>query len=151
MEFNTNEAANRIQASDPYVQDAIAAICRRAELVGDGTGVADFCRAQLQAKVDLWQAEAARQAVAPDLLRAEGGGAEAGTTIACCGTGLEKWEEFTCLNSLREVEPSVKLIVATGWTRKTNHKSLKAGRKDRQKNDHHREGRGLPCVDLWLT
>src|SRR5205823_11185976 len=48
MEFNTNEAASRIQASDPYVQDAIAAICRRAELVGDGTAVADFCRAQLQ-------------------------------------------------------------------------------------------------------
>jgi hypothetical protein len=32
MEFNTNESASRIQASDPYVQDAIAAICRRAEL-----------------------------------------------------------------------------------------------------------------------
>jgi len=27
---------------------------------------------------------------------------------------LEKWEEFTCLNSLREVEPSVKLIMDDG-------------------------------------
>jgi hypothetical protein len=38
----TNELASRIQATDPYVQDAIAAICRRAELVGDGTAVADY-------------------------------------------------------------------------------------------------------------
>ena len=28
--------------------------------------------------------------------------------------GLERWEEFTCLNSLREVEPSVKLILDDG-------------------------------------
>jgi hypothetical protein len=28
--------------------------------------------------------------------------------------GLEKWEEFTCLNSLREVEPTVKLILDDG-------------------------------------
>ena len=27
---------------------------------------------------------------------------------------MERWEEFTCLNSLREVEPSVKLIVNDG-------------------------------------
>ena len=27
-----------------------------------------------------------------------------------CG-GLEKWQEFTCLNSLRDVEPTVKLIL----------------------------------------
>jgi hypothetical protein len=119
MEFNTNEAASRIQASDPYVQDAIAAICRRAELVGDGTAVADFCRAQLQAKVDLWQAEAQNQTGGRTLTFAEprggGDGPKRGTTISLLRhPGLEKWEEFTCLNSLREVEPSVKLIMDDG-------------------------------------
>jgi len=27
---------------------------------------------------------------------------------------LERWEEFTCLNSLREVEPPVKFIISDG-------------------------------------
>ena len=118
MEFNTNEAASRIQTSDPYVQDAIAAICRRAELVGDGTAVADFCRAQLQAKVDLWQAEAQNTTGGRTLTFSEsrgGNGPKRGTTISLLHhPGLEKWEEFTCLNSLREVEPSVKLIMDDG-------------------------------------
>jgi hypothetical protein len=119
MEFNTNEAASRIQASDPYVQDAIAAIAKRAELVGDGTAVADFCRAQLQAKADLWQAEAQNQTGGRTLTYAQprggGDGPKRGTAISLLRhPGLEKWEEFTCLNSLREVEPSVKLIMDDG-------------------------------------
>jgi hypothetical protein len=101
------------------VQDAIAAICRRAELVGDGTAVADFCRAQLQAKADLWQAEAQNQTGGRTLTYAEprggGDGPKRGTTISLLRhPGLENWEEFTCLNSLREVEPSVKLIMDDG-------------------------------------
>ena len=100
------------------MQDAIAAICRRAELVGDGTAVADFCRAQLQAKVDLWQAEAQNTTGGRTLTFSEprgGNGPKRGTTISLLHhPGLEKWEEFTCLNSLREVEPSVKLIMDDG-------------------------------------
>jgi hypothetical protein len=119
MEFNPNEAANRIQASDPYVQDAINAIVQRAELVGDGTTVADFCRAQLQSKVDLWQADAQNVTGGRTLTYAPakggGDGPNRGTTVSLLRQpGLEKWEEFTCLNSLREVEPSVKLIVDDG-------------------------------------
>jgi len=118
MEFNSNEAASRIQTSDPYVQDAIDAIARRAELVGDGTAVADFCRAQLQAKVDLWQAEAQNTTGGRTLTFAEPWGSDGpkrGTTVSLLHRpGLEKWEEFTCLNSLREVEPTVKLIVDDG-------------------------------------
>ncbi len=118
MEFNSNEAASRIQTTDPYVQDAIAAICRRAELVGDGTAVADFCRAQLQAKVDLWRAEAQNTTGGRTLTFSEprgSNGPKRGTTVSLLHhPGLEKWEEFTCLNSLREVEPSVKLIMDDG-------------------------------------
>jgi hypothetical protein len=28
--------------------------------------------------------------------------------------GLERWEEFTCLNSLRDVEPPVKFVLDDG-------------------------------------
>lgn len=119
MEFNPNEAATRIQATDPYVQDAINAIVQRAELVGDGTAVADYCRAQLQAKVDLWQADAQNVTGGRTLTYAPGKGGgdgpKRGTTVSLLRQpGLEKWEEFTCLNSLREVEPSIKLIVDDG-------------------------------------
>ncbi len=100
MEFNSNEAASRIQTTDPYVQDAIAAICRRAELVGDGTVVADFCRAQLQAKVDLWRAEAQNTTGGRTLTFSEprgSNGPKRGTTVSLLHhPGLEKWEEFTC-------------------------------------------------------
>lgn len=58
MEFNPNEAAARIQVTDPYVQDVIDTIAERAALVADGPKVADYCRAELQSKVDLWKAEA---------------------------------------------------------------------------------------------
>jgi hypothetical protein len=57
-EFNPNETASRITTGNPYVQDAIDAIARRAELIGDGTKTGDFCRAELLGKADLWQAEA---------------------------------------------------------------------------------------------
>ena len=86
--------------------------------MGDGTAVADFCRAQLQAKVDLWQAEAQNTTGGRTLTFAEpwgGDGPKRGTTVSLLHRpGLEKWEEFTCLNSLREVEPTVKLIVDDG-------------------------------------
>ena len=28
--------------------------------------------------------------------------------------GLDRWDDFTCLNSLREVEPSVKFVIEDG-------------------------------------
>src|SRR5262249_1565711 len=109
MEFNANEAASRIQTSDPYVQDAIDPMPRRAGRGGAGTAVAASCRAQLQAKVDLWQAEAQNTTGGRTLTFAEpwgGDGPKRGTTVSLLHRpGLEKWEEFTCLNSLREVEP----------------------------------------------
>jgi hypothetical protein len=44
-----------------------------------------------------------------------GDGPKRGTTVSLLHhPGLERWEEFTCLNSLREVEPSVKLIMDDG-------------------------------------
>ncbi|MEI8372985.1 MAG: DISARM system helicase DrmA [Planctomycetota bacterium] len=118
-EFNANERAALFQAAHPYVYDAIEAICRRASLVGDGPEVVNYVRAELQSKVDLWQAEAQNtiggRTLAYDLPRGSGAGAKRGTTVNLLNRpGLEKWEPFTCLNSLREVEPTVKLIMDDG-------------------------------------
>jgi len=116
-EFNLNDAANKITTSDPYVQDAIETIAKRAEQIGDGTVTGDFCRAELLKKADLWQAEAQNTTGGRSLTYREpfGEGAKKGTTVSLLhNPGLERWEEFTCLNSLREVEPTVKFILSDG-------------------------------------
>ncbi|HET6880247.1 MAG TPA: DISARM system helicase DrmA, partial [Pirellulales bacterium] len=119
VEFNPNEAAGRIQVTDPYVQDAIDTIAERAALVGDdGNQLADLVRAELQGKVDLWKAEAQNTTGGRVLTYTEprgGSGPKRGTAISLLSpTGLGHWEHFTCLNSLRDVEPTIKLIVDDG-------------------------------------
>ena len=118
-EFNANDSAALFQADHPYVKDAIEVIVRRASLVGDGPEVVNYVRAELQSKVDLWQAEAQNttggRTMAYDLPRGAGTGGQRGTTVNLLfRPGLERWEEFICLNSLREVEPTVKLIMDDG-------------------------------------
>ena len=116
-EFNLNEAASRITTSNPYIQDAVETIAKRAELIGDGTVTGDFCRAELLKKADLWQSEAQNTAGGRTLTYREpyGEGSKKGTTVSLLHSpGLERWEEFTCLNSLREVEPPVKFIISDG-------------------------------------
>jgi hypothetical protein len=118
-EYTPNEAAAKIQTLDPAVQDAVEAICRRAELVGDGPAVGDYCREVLNAKLDLWRAEAQNTTGGRTLTYTEpvggGDGPKRGTAVQLLQRpGMERWEEFTCLNSLREVEPTVKLIMDDG-------------------------------------
>jgi hypothetical protein len=123
-EFNPNEAASRITTSNPYVQDAIEAIVRRAELIGDGVKTGDSCRAELLGKADLWQAEAQNSTGGRILTYTEPYGPDGpkkGTSVKLLHSpGMERWQEFTCLNSLREVEPSVKLIISDGGLDEVN-------------------------------
>lgn len=117
-EFNPNEAASRITTGDPYVQDAIETIAKRAELIGDSTKTGDICRAELLSKADLWQAEAQNTTGGRTLTYTEPYGSDGpkkGTTVKLLHSpGMERWNEFTCLNSLREVEPPVKFIISDG-------------------------------------
>jgi hypothetical protein len=110
-EFNPNETAMRLatEASHPYVRDAIDAIVRRAHAVGKGAGVRDFVEAELRRKVDLWQKQAQRTEGGRKLGYRE---KTDGVTVNLLRKpGLERWEEFTCPNSLREVEPTVNLVL----------------------------------------
>jgi hypothetical protein len=109
-EMNRNDAAGRIQKTDPAVDEIIEHIAKRASLVGT-TAAGDECRAQLRHKVDLWSAEAQNRAGGRTLTFDASRGKDRGTSVALLQRpDLEHWEEFTCLNSLREVEPTVKLI-----------------------------------------
>jgi len=118
VEFNPNETASRITTGNPYVQDAIETIAKRAELIGDGTKTGDFCRAELLRKADIWQDEAQNTTGGRTLTYTEPFGSDGpkkGTTVKLLHSpGMERWEKFTCLNSLREVEPPVKFIISDG-------------------------------------
>jgi hypothetical protein len=115
VEFNSNDAAGKMQITDPYVQDAVEIIAKRAELVGDGAAVGDYVRAVLKEKLDLWRNEAQNTSGGRTLTYREAFGSKGGkkgTSVSLLQRpGLQKWEQFTCLNSLREVEPTVKLII----------------------------------------
>ena len=84
-------------------------ISERAHLVGKDNKVAKFVKDELKRKVDCWQAEAQRTAGGRVLGYRD---VRDGVTVNLLhNPGLKRWEEFTCLNSLREVEPTVKLIL----------------------------------------
>ena len=127
-EFNPNEAASRITTGNPYVQDAIDTIAKRAELIGDGNTTGDFCREELLSKADLWQAEAQNTTGGRTLTYTESygsNGPKKGTTVKLLHSpGMERWEEFTCLNSLREVEPPVKFIISDGGLDEINGEGI---------------------------
>ncbi len=114
-EFNRNEDAGKFDPSNPCVHEAIKVIVSRAEAVGDGTEVGEFVRKELKAMIDHWQATAQDKTGGRTLTYSEkrgSGGPERGTTVSLLDhAGLAPRHRFTCLDSLRDVEPTVKLIM----------------------------------------
>ena len=131
VEFNPNGSAGKIQMTDPRVQAAIELIARRAELIGDGVVTGNEVRATLKAKLDLWKAEAQNVAGGRTLSYTEpraSQGLSRGTTVPLLQRpGLQRWEEFTCLNSLRDVEPTVKLVLNDGGLDEAAPSGARAG------------------------
>ena len=91
------------------VQAAIAGIARRAAEVRQNTSARQSVQQLLQSRMDGWM----RQATPTP------GGARLGyqterdavTRGLLQRTGVGDWDEFTCLGSLRDVEPAVGLIL----------------------------------------
>jgi hypothetical protein len=113
-EFNPNDAAMKMasKATDAEVRQAIEDIARRAELVGpDGKRLADLVRAELKEKLDYWQQEAQNTEAGRILCYHRKADKEGVRVSLLSRPGMERWESFTCLNSLREVEPTARLIL----------------------------------------
>jgi hypothetical protein len=109
MEFNENLRAGRIDRNHPYVRAAIEHIARRAHLVGSGAAVEQLVRAELERRLDEWLAEAQRQTGGRRLGYRD---APDGVTVGLLRRpGLRPWGDFTCFNSLRDVEPEVGLVL----------------------------------------
>jgi hypothetical protein len=112
-EFNANQRASRIDRNHPYVKEAMRIILRRAELIGSGDGqFLPNLKAELNERLDQWLAEA-QKTVGGRVLGYEE--KPDGLTVGLLHRpGMEPWDDFTCLNSLRDVEPSVGLIFHDG-------------------------------------
>lgn len=98
-----------INISHPIVEKAIEAIKERASIVS-GQKVADeLVGPTLKERLDNWQAIAQKQGAGRILGYKE---KKDGITVGLLEkAGPGSWGPFTCLNSLRDVEPSVNLIL----------------------------------------
>jgi hypothetical protein len=112
-EYNGNKQASRLVRNHPYVQEAIKTIVRRAGLVGSNDDqFIQLLQTELNERLDEWLAEAQKNVGGRVLGYDE---ERDGVTVGLIRRpGLDPWDDFTCLNSLRDVEPTVGLIFHDG-------------------------------------
>ncbi|WP_247219337.1 DISARM system helicase DrmA [Synechococcus sp. C9] len=108
-ELNGNEQAGAIERNHPYVRAAVDAIVRRAELVGNAQ-TAQRLRSELEGKIDRWLA-CVQRVVGGAQLKYQVTARDGISVSLLTSAGRRDWEEFTCLNSLRNVEPTVNLVL----------------------------------------
>ena len=133
-EFNDNHGACRIDRHHPYVKEAIDIIVHRAHAVGNGKAVAEHIRAVLNERIDEWLAKAQRTAGGGTL----GYDKRDGLTVSLLSRpGTEPWDRFTCLNSLRDVEPTVGLILQDGGLDEVSVATPAGGNQDRSEEGAH--------------
>ncbi len=110
-EFNANQGAGRIERNHPYVKEAVEMITRRAHLVGNGE-IERLVRGELNERLDQWLAISQKNVGGRRLGYDD---ERDGVTMGLLHRpSLEPWDDFTCLNSLRDVEPTVGLIFHDG-------------------------------------
>jgi hypothetical protein len=113
--FNANETAGQLERQHRFPQTAVGDIARRASLVLSSQQAGGQVRGLLEERLDEWLAQA----------EVELSGAVLGYRVPWRGAGgrivnllkrptEDDWETFTCLNSLRDVEPDVRLILRDG-------------------------------------
>jgi hypothetical protein len=108
-ELNANDRAGQLDRQHGFVDVALDAISRRAGLVTESHQQEEQTRQKLDRRLDQWLAQA----------QSATGGAILGYASRKDGRTLgllkkpeeEDWDLFTCLNSLRDVEPNVALIL----------------------------------------
>ncbi len=109
-DFNANQRAQGMISSSPIVIRAIESILARAGSVTGETNLKEETSRMLQRRIDVWQSEAQTKRAAGSILGYEKEN-DGRTLNLLKDAGLGAWEIYTCLNSLRDVEPSVGLIL----------------------------------------
>jgi len=107
-EFNENSQAGKVIGSHPYFLTAISEIAARAVAVTGSKEVGEMVRAALEELRASWLNMAGMNIGTQLGYRTK----KDGQTIGLLRQpGLGDWTPFTCLNSLRDVEPSINLIL----------------------------------------
>jgi hypothetical protein len=111
LDYNENAKAGHLQRNSPLIRDVIETIANRAWAVSGEAEVKDYVKQELAHKLDLWL----------DQAHDTTGGRMLGYRPSREGMGVMlgllkdpysgQWDEFTCLKSLRNVEPTVNLIL----------------------------------------
>jgi hypothetical protein len=106
IELNGNADVVKFVRDHPATQAAVASIrARAAEVNGEAT--AQLVDDRLAARIDRWLARIAGTVGATLVYNKQGG-----TTVGLLDQPSPgRWEPFTCLNSLRDVEPTAKLVL----------------------------------------
>jgi len=107
-DFNGNDRALAIDRNHPFVHSAIEAIVQRAGLVADAQTAATI-RAELASRLDDWLTKA--NTIGGAKLKYQVKEKDGVTVNLLIPAGQGKWEFSTCLNSLRNVEPTVNLVL----------------------------------------
>ncbi len=107
-EFNENSQAGKVIGSHPYFLTAISEIAARAVAVTGSKEVGEMVRAALEELRAYWLNMASMNVGTRLGYKTK----KDGQTIGLLRQpGLGDWTPFTCLNSLRDVEPSINLIL----------------------------------------
>jgi len=110
-EFNSNEAAGKITREHPYIQAAIETILKRAQAT-EKQPVCDYISQQLGDLLDYWLEEATVRPGGATLSYQVQGSRGGTSTSLLQVAGQSQGKPFTCLNSLRNVEPTAQLILS---------------------------------------
>ena len=107
--LNGNQKAEEFTPSDELTKAAIETIVARVEAVTGDAQRTDEVRRLLKRRVDVWHQQARRGSQGSRL------GYEArrdGSTLGLLQPSeIGNWNTFTCLSSLRDVEPAVNLVL----------------------------------------
>jgi len=110
--FNENGQAEHIDVQHEIVKNAVARIVKRAANVSGDHARGESVKKQLAARLDHWKAEAGKTGVGSRLgYKSQRDGVTRGL-LNYAGGG--RWDDMTCLNSLRDVEPTVNLVFHDG-------------------------------------
>ena len=108
-EFNPNDRAGDIVANHPFILNALRDISQRAGLISGENAVENFVRLSVQSRIDEWLSTAQNTGAPATLGYTHKKG---GLTVPLLSKPEdEDWGTFTCLNSLRDVEPGVALVL----------------------------------------
>ncbi|MGB0384707.1 MAG: DISARM system helicase DrmA [Ardenticatenaceae bacterium] len=108
LEFNANDGAAKLTREHPYIEAAIEQITERAIAIA-GPDMQESIKRELDARLDEWLSRINRT-VSPARLGYEG--KRDGQTLGLLqNPSPSNWTLFTCANSLRNVEPTVNLIL----------------------------------------